>query len=424
MIALLCCLLMGDPLAATVQVGGCSGVCVSPRGLVLTVKHDGLHDEEQIVFPDGRSGVADCVFICPEHDGPVAYQCRSVSRSLPFVSLAASPPRIGIAVRAAGYSHDRGHAVLQQRCGRIVDAQQFASPTGPIPANITDFGTPCGWYGGPVLSGDRLVGLNGFSSQKQTGCVSHMALVRALDAIARGKDGRNTVTNPATSPVATPPVYAPQPNPPVDSPFAPFDAPKVPDSSVPAPNIEIFELPTPPLAVEATPEPPPQPAPSAPPRRPRPVQPRPSIWGYLVGTAAAAARGVAPVAAVFGVALPWAAPAAAVLGAMWWALRRHQSRRTNSHGRPTAAPLPEAELAVPEAQQQDPRPGPLPADCLPRIKVVEYPHDGFARLFEDVVEMYVKQHRPDRPAVRRFVEFLNNQLAARGEQPTRLPPQG
>ena len=85
----------GQVEAAVVRVGGCTGVCVHPRGLVLSVKHCGHGAEETVVFAVGEF-TARRVYESTGAEGPVVFDCGS--SGLPWAAVATRVPPAGSSV--------------------------------------------------------------------------------------------------------------------------------------------------------------------------------------------------------------------------------------------------------------------------------------------------------------------------------------
>lgn len=134
---------------AVVLVGDCSGVCVDPTGLVLTVKHCDLPPVVAVRFKD-RTVNARRVYVCPETEGPVVFDCDG--EGFPFVRLAQAIPPNGEQVWSAGYPAVAGRRELRWASGPILGGSQFQYRDGPFRGNIVRFSTSQGWSGGPLFN--------------------------------------------------------------------------------------------------------------------------------------------------------------------------------------------------------------------------------------------------------------------------------
>ena len=78
---------------AVVKIGGCSGVCVSDAGLILTAKHCTLKDRERVAFEDGPTVWATKLVTSRNGDGPVAFVCDG--DDFPHRPVAKTKPKPG-----------------------------------------------------------------------------------------------------------------------------------------------------------------------------------------------------------------------------------------------------------------------------------------------------------------------------------------
>ena len=134
---------------AVVMVDGCSGVCVDPAGLVLTVKHCNLPDTVTVRFRD-RSVSARRVYVCREIEGPVVYDCDG--DGYPHVPVAASPPRVGERLWSYGYPQINSRRELRWTSGPLLRWSTFEYGGGSFSGNVVGFRTCPGWSGGPLLN--------------------------------------------------------------------------------------------------------------------------------------------------------------------------------------------------------------------------------------------------------------------------------
>jgi hypothetical protein len=134
---------------SVVLVGDCSGVCVDPTGLVLTVKHCDLPPVTVVRFQD-RTVSARRVYVCPETEGPVVFDCDG--EGFPFARLAQAIPPNGEKVWSAGYPDAAGRRELRWASGPILGGSQFRYRDGTFRGNVVAFSTGPGWSGGPLFN--------------------------------------------------------------------------------------------------------------------------------------------------------------------------------------------------------------------------------------------------------------------------------
>jgi len=148
-----------EPSAAVVRIGGCSGVCVSDRGLILSARHCRLKNYLTAEFPDGRKVRAVQLLKSRNGDGPIAFLCEG--SGFPWLSIATIPPAVGDRVESFGYPGGKGGDRQLTRSAGTVTGRARAQLQG-VPFRVTvasNAGLP-GWSGGPLLN-DRgeVVGL-------------------------------------------------------------------------------------------------------------------------------------------------------------------------------------------------------------------------------------------------------------------------
>lgn len=139
----------GDVADAVVMVDGCSGVCVDPAGLVLTVKHCNLPETITVRFKE-RSVTATRIYVCREMEGPVVYDCEGTG--YPHLPVSGSAPRIGERVWSYGYPHINNRRELRWANGPLLRWSTFEYGGGSFNGNVVRFGTCPGWSGGPLLN--------------------------------------------------------------------------------------------------------------------------------------------------------------------------------------------------------------------------------------------------------------------------------
>lgn len=134
---------------AVVLIGDCSGVCVDPSGLVLTAKHCDLPPVVVVRFRD-RTVSARRVYVCPETEGPVVFDCDG--EGFPFARLAEIVPPNGEKVWSAGYPDQSGRRELRWASGPMLGGSQFRYQGGTFRGNVVGFATGPGWSGGPLFN--------------------------------------------------------------------------------------------------------------------------------------------------------------------------------------------------------------------------------------------------------------------------------
>lgn len=155
--ALLLTLLLAaaTPEDAVVKIGGCSGVCVDERGLVLSAKHCGTYETVSVEFPHRDPVPARRVYVSPEQEGPVVYDCDG--EGYPAVDVAPALGPKGSAVWSAGYP---GGTFSKAR-GTLDGGTVFGDRAGArFRVNIVSFGVRPGWSGAPLFDEQgRVIGL-------------------------------------------------------------------------------------------------------------------------------------------------------------------------------------------------------------------------------------------------------------------------
>jgi thiol-disulfide isomerase/thioredoxin len=173
---------------AVVRVDGCSGVCVDPRGLVLTVRHCDLPEVVSVQFGD-RTVSARRVYVCPETEGPVVFDCDG--EGFPFVPIASSVPPVGAVVTSYGFPQVAGGRQLRSATGLLVRGSSFEFRGGSFRGNVVSIVCGPGWSGGPLLDQDnQVIGLLSSGDRCSSVFVSFAAVRRAYDAVAATPSGR------------------------------------------------------------------------------------------------------------------------------------------------------------------------------------------------------------------------------------------
>lgn len=149
----------GAPPASVVKIGGCSGVCVDPSGVILTVKH-GDHGRQSIVeFPEIGAVATHKVYESPETDGTVVFVADS-GGPFPSSPLASAPPAVGSKVYSWAWpANGHGARNLTYGEGSVSGSALIPPPIGLNPlspkyrVNLVP-GLICdsGWSGGPLFN--------------------------------------------------------------------------------------------------------------------------------------------------------------------------------------------------------------------------------------------------------------------------------
>lgn len=167
---------------AVVRIGGCSGVCIDPSGIVLTAKHCSLGEREVISFVDREPVVAERIVVGPDAEDAVAYLLPP--GEWPSLRIAESVPTAGVDVWSGGYPERNGRRFRAAR-GTLVGGGEHqllrnGVPVGKFLANETDIVTGPGWYGGPLVSEEgRVIGLLSAGNDDGSTFVSWAATKRA-----------------------------------------------------------------------------------------------------------------------------------------------------------------------------------------------------------------------------------------------------
>jgi hypothetical protein len=102
--------------AAVVRLNGCSGICVSADGLILTADHCGDAVTVPVLFPDGSKYTATLEYSPPRNgiDEAQTYRISGVG-GLPFAPVATRSPAAGDSVWSVGYPAGN----YQRNAGRV-----------------------------------------------------------------------------------------------------------------------------------------------------------------------------------------------------------------------------------------------------------------------------------------------------------------
>lgn len=166
-----------------VIVGGCSGVCVDPAGLVLTVKHCGIPEVTQVKFRD-RSVLARKLYETPECDGPVIFDCDG--EGYPWVPVAQLPPPVGSDVWSTGYPARNGMRQIAMGWGKMVGAARWKHKVFDCGALVNEVSIICGegWSGGPLFTqSNEVCGLCLGGDKRTTFFCSFSSIRAAMDFV-------------------------------------------------------------------------------------------------------------------------------------------------------------------------------------------------------------------------------------------------
>ncbi|MCA9091585.1 MAG: thioredoxin fold domain-containing protein, partial [Planctomycetaceae bacterium] len=166
---------------AVVMVGGCSGVCVDPSGLVLTAKHCELPATVTVRFKD-RTVTAQRVYVSRDSEGPVVYDCEG--EGYPSLPVAASPPQIGERVWSYGYPQVNDRREFRWNSGPLLRWSTFDYGGGAFNGNVVGFRTASGWSGGPLLNAkSEVCGLLNSTDCSTSVFISSAAVRQAYTAV-------------------------------------------------------------------------------------------------------------------------------------------------------------------------------------------------------------------------------------------------
>lgn len=184
LVELLAPLASGADREATVRVGGCSGVCVHPSGVVFTAFHCDPNEMEPIKFADGKTHVGHRVYVDQQRDGVVAF--RLPPGTYPFAPVASSVPSSGDAAYSYGYPSGR----LRHGSGKVVGGskglqlQRGRKTLGTFDGNHTNFATGPGWSGGPLFNQrGEVIGILSAGKGNSSTWISWHQTRRAYDAV-------------------------------------------------------------------------------------------------------------------------------------------------------------------------------------------------------------------------------------------------
>jgi len=141
--------------AAVVRIDdGCSGVCVSGDGLILTADHCGTDQNVSVVFPDGSRFSAALIYLPPQNgvDEAQCYRIPNASR-LPFAAVASESITAGQPVWSVGYP--AGNYQLNRGTVSRIGFTTRRNDTFSVRLDdgvVTDWGSDAGNSGGPLFN--------------------------------------------------------------------------------------------------------------------------------------------------------------------------------------------------------------------------------------------------------------------------------
>lgn len=171
--------------AMCVVDGGCSGVVVTPSGIVLSAKHCDPPERVAIELASGQRVAARRLYVDPEPEGVIVFQAERQSAPYSFAPVAGAVPPAGSEIRILGYEGaDRRNLV--ELVGTLTgSAMMRMDAAGPqYRANVADVQAMHGMSGGPAISSEgEVIGLISAGDPSSTVLVRHERLMRALQAI-------------------------------------------------------------------------------------------------------------------------------------------------------------------------------------------------------------------------------------------------
>lgn len=168
--------------SSVVQIGGCSGVCVDPAGLIMTAKHCELQNVETVRVGD-QEHLAFRIYEAPGTEGPLVYDCFGGGFS--WTPVATEKPEPGQRVRTMGFPAINGVRQFRESSGIVEGGAKVWFEGEQFLGNLTDMELTPGWSGGPLFNGNgEVVGLAN-SSGVGVGSVfiSYAATLEAWQAV-------------------------------------------------------------------------------------------------------------------------------------------------------------------------------------------------------------------------------------------------
>ncbi len=179
--------LADDHRAVVKIVGGCTAVCVSESGLIMTAKHCTGSKQQTVAVQFGDRRVsARRVYVSSELDGPVVFDCEG--GGYPFASVGTQAPQVGEQVYCVGYpGGDTENRVVMR--GKITGG----AIVGPgLRVNMVDFQTMHGMSGCPLFnSRGEVIGLLHGGNASSSVWITFAATRAAYDAV-KGLEGTAT----------------------------------------------------------------------------------------------------------------------------------------------------------------------------------------------------------------------------------------
>lgn len=182
-------LLLASPvLAATESAAvrlssGCSGVCISEDGLILTAEHCGSEKTIKVTFLDGQTATAQLVHAAPKNhtDEAQTYQIDSGGK-YPFAVVSDKPAKAGeqvwtVGYPAGNYQKNRGKVRRVGFTATQIDGFDVRLSDGIV----TDWNSDGGHSGGPLFNAaGEVVGLLSMSGESDSYWIGHKSIQAAI----------------------------------------------------------------------------------------------------------------------------------------------------------------------------------------------------------------------------------------------------
>lgn len=172
-----------------VQINGCSGVCVSDSGIILTAKHCGTPETADVEFAGTAPVKAKLVSNSKGWDACVAYDCEG--DGFPFLNVAGTVPPMGFRVWSYGFPATALGRTFNELHGQLSGVRYMAkrackdckeshitevdsdAPDG-VRCNSVTFASIGGHSGGPLLdSRNEVLGVLSTGSHNASNFISH-----------------------------------------------------------------------------------------------------------------------------------------------------------------------------------------------------------------------------------------------------------